>query len=161
MDLLRRLPLGDIASLAILVAAGVLLLVGARELPGPEFDPLGPAGMPKYIAYALLVLSAVLLGQTVSTLRHRARTGGEPRETRLSRSTELALSAAWVLGYLIVLTVGGLPFSVVTFVFLMLTGFTMTHFAVRKLPIVLAISIAVSFGLTFVFRDVLHVILPG
>ena len=160
MRLMKMLPVGDVASLAILVAAGILLLVGSQELPGPEFDPLGPAGMPKYIAYALLALSAVLLGQILSAARRGAKPGTAPR-TSLPQTVELVLSAACVLGYLTALTVGGLPFSVVTVVFLSLAGFTMTHFRVSKLPIVVVIAVVVSFGLTFVFRDVLHVILPG
>lgn len=156
----NRAFIGEVACLGLLAGAGGLILFGAVGLPGPEYDPLGPAGMPRYIAYALLLLSIIRIAQIVLETRRDGGDAAEPVE-RPPQITKMAYAGAIILAYLLIISVGGLPFSIVTLVFLVLAGFTMTDFDKSKLPIVIGIAVVVSFGLTYIFRNVLNVILPG
>lgn len=151
---------GEIACLAIFTVTGAFILFGAADLPAPEMDPLGPAGVPQYIALTILLLSAIRLGLLLWSAR-RADADISLQTTETPRYAEAAVLFSLALVYLLVLSIGGLPFSAVTLVFLAAAGFTMLRFAMSKLPIVIGIAVVMSFGLTFVFTDLLKVILPN
>ncbi|AKO96154.1 Tripartite tricarboxylate transporter TctB family [Marinovum algicola DG 898] len=171
MNFLTKDRRGEAICLLLLLATGVALLVGAAALPEPMFDPLGPAGLPRYVGYLLLVLLALRL---VSLFRESraapaaeadaaspearrpagAGTGEGPQRLRF------ALVALITLAYLTALTVGGLSFTWLTLAFLAALGAAMSDLSARKLIIVGVISAVMSFALTYTFTDVLSVVLP-
>lgn len=167
--------------LLLLFAIGVALLVGAAALPEPMFDPLGPAGLPRYIAYLLLALLALRLvtlfresrenpRQTQVERAEGAKTGnllgagerGIPRAELVDapQIAKLVLASAITLAYLAALTVKGIPFAWLTMVFLAALGAALTDYTPRKLVIVAAIAVIMSFALTYTFTDVLSLVLP-
>ena len=144
----------------LFVGAGALILIGSAKLPGPEYDPLGPAGLPRYIAYALLLLSAIRLIQIVT--ENRLLTQENPgTEEASSQVGKAVLTSVIVVVYLLALHFGHFTFVVDTLVFLAFSGCAMVGFSRSKLVTLMAIAIAVSFGLTYVFGDLLQIILPG
>ncbi|TNF22590.1 MAG: hypothetical protein EP318_03335 [Rhodobacteraceae bacterium] len=164
---------GEAICLLVLLATGVALLVGAARLPEPMFDPLGPAGLPRYVAYLLLALLAVRLAALVREVGSDARAEkkrdllgagerGIPRtdEVDAPQIVTLLLAAMITLIYLAALTFGGFRFTWLTLVFLATLGAALTDASPRKLVTVAAIAIFMSFALTYTFTDVLSVVLP-
>ncbi len=151
--------IGELGSLSLLIVTGILLLIGSAQLPPPEFDPLGPAGMPRYIAFILLGLSVFrifsLLRDRNASTESSAQKLGEPMEIG-----KFTWSSGIVAAYLVALTVGGIPFSFLSCAFLVALGVVMTGGAKRKLPIIVAIAVTISFGLTYIFTELLTVVLP-
>jgi putative tricarboxylic transport membrane protein len=150
----------EIGSLALLAGAGLLLVIGAAALPGPEYDPMGPAGLPRIIGIVLLILLSARLMSIFRTPQPvTAQNDNAPKpQAQLKRT--LATAVLTVI-YLVVLTLGGLPFAAVTVVYLTLLGYSMTNFSIRKLPPVIIIAAVVGIGLSYLFSDVLNIILPG
>lgn len=147
---------GEGFCLLLLAATGVALLIGAASLPEPMFDPLGPAGLPRWIGWILLALTAL----RVVILAASARTAGADQPSEDTQFARLAAVAVITLLYLVALTVGGIPFQYLTLAFLALLGAAMTDLSPKKLLIVAVIAIAISYGLTYVFTNVLTVVLP-
>ncbi|MCJ7872113.1 tripartite tricarboxylate transporter TctB family protein [Phaeobacter sp. J2-8] len=164
--------------LVLLLATGLAMLIGAASLPAPMFDPLGPAGLPRYIAWLLL---ALLVVRIFVLLREASRatpeTGPKAKaaqsllgagERGIQRAEDVdapqiarfGLVVVITLIYLVALTVGGLPFTWITLLFLAALGAAMTDFTARKLVTVAAIAVVMSFVLTYTFTDILSVVLP-
>lgn len=175
MKLLSPEHRGEALCLLLLLATAVALLVGAAALPEPMFDPLGPAGLPRYIGYLLLGLMAVrivLLFRESANIRNAetsedrdllgAGERGIPRADNVDTSqiARFLLVAVITLAYLAALTVGGMPFVWLTLVFLVALGAVMSELTPRKLFTVTAIAVIMSFALTYTFTDVLSVVLP-
>lgn len=175
MRYLLQNRLGEAICLVLLLATGLALLIGAASLPAPMFDPLGPAGLPRYIAYLLLAFLAVrvvvLIREIASTTDREsidppnllgAGERGIPRAENVDapQIVRLGLVAVITLGYVTALTVGGIPFTWLTLAYLAAVGAAMAGFTPRKLAIVAGIAVIMSFALTFVFTDVLSVVLP-
>ncbi len=181
MGLLWREHMGEVLCLVLLGATGVALLVGAAALPDPMFDPLGPAGLPRYIAYLLLALVAVrlvlLFQESANSTDVESEPAAEaPRKGNLLGAGErgipradyvdapqivrFALVTIITLVYLVALTVGGFSFTWLTLVFLAALGTSMSDITPRKLITVAAIAVIMSFALTYTFTDVLSVVLP-
>ena len=109
---------GEAICLVLLLATGIALLVGAAALPEPMFDPLGSAGLPRYIAYLLLGLLAVRLASLVREVgaqnaeRKRNMLGAGERGLPRAESTDapqvvrLLLVSLITLIYLAALTFG-------------------------------------------------------
>ncbi|ANG63381.1 hypothetical protein A8C75_13485 [Marinobacterium aestuarii] len=160
MNNIKKDLAAELASLTLLAGAGILLVSGAASLPGPEYDPLGPAGLPRLVGIAVLVLLAARL---VSILRPRhcapaQNNSGPAPKPQLKRTLG---SATLTIIYLLVISIGGLPFALVTVAYLALLGYCMTNFSIRKLPLVILIAAVVGVGLSYLFADVLNIILPG
>lgn len=64
------------------------------------------------------------------------------------------------LAYVVGLTVGGIPFPLITLAFLFAFGAVLSDKNPLSLLIVAAIAVIASFGLTYLFTDVLTIILP-
>lgn len=149
---------GEALCLLLLAATGVALLVGAAALPAPMFDPLGPAGLPRWIGWLLLGLTglrAVVLAVATRGRPPAAAPAGPRPDIR-----RLALVSAITLAYLALLTAKALPFTWVTLAFLAALGAAMGDLSVRRLITVLAIAVGMSLALTHVFADLLSVVLP-
>ncbi|WP_424986896.1 tripartite tricarboxylate transporter TctB family protein [Microbulbifer sp. S227A] len=149
---------GEALCLLLLAATGVALLVGAAALPAPMFDPLGPAGLPRWIGWLLLGLTglrAVVLAAATRGRKPAAAPAGPRPDIR-----RLAFVSAITLAYLALLTAKVLPFTWVTLGFLAALGAAMGDLSVRRLITVLAIAVGMSLALTHVFADLLSVVLP-
>ena len=137
---------GEAICLLLLLATGIALLVGAAALPEPMFDPLGSAGLPRYIAYLLLALLAVRLATLVREVgsanaeRKRNMLGagerGIPRadDTDAPQVVKLLLVSLITLIYLSALTFGGFPFTWLTLAFLAALGAATVSYTHLTLP---------------------------
>lgn len=159
--------------LLLLLATAIALLVGAAALPEPMFDPLGSAGLPRSIAYLLLVLLAVRLaslvrevGSAANAEKKRNLLGagerGIPRaeDVDAPQVVKLLLVSVITLIYLSALTFGGIPFTWLTLAFLAALGAALSDVTPRKLIVVSIIAVVMSLALTYIFTDVLSVVLP-
>ncbi len=161
MKWFQRIRLKELGGLGIVIVSSLLILVGSISLPEPEYDPLGPAGVPRYIAWLMLGLALIFVIQIVTATVGDADPERSSESIETSRYVETGITVVAVLGYLVALTSGGFSFPIVTLIFLVVTGLTMTHFVLAKIPLIIVISAVVSFGLTYIFQDVLNVVLPG
>ena len=160
MKILTKHSAAEIICLLLLAGTALLLLIGAGQLPGPEYDPLGPAGMPRYIAYLLIAL-VLIRGFALLAARGARQDDLNAAERSSLELGTTAVASLLVLAYLLAITLGGLPFAIVTLIFLVLFGFTMTGYAMNKLPIVVVIAAVASFGLSYIFTDLLNIVLPS
>lgn len=157
MSVKPRQAMGELLCLALLFTVGGIVVIGAARLPEPLFDPLGPAGLPRYVGWLLIALAALRL---VTLLRAPApaeasRPGNDDRSPRA-----VILPTLITLAYVVGLTVGGIPFPLITLAFLFAFGAVLSDKNPLSLLIVAAIAVIASFGLTYVFTDVLTIILP-
>lgn len=61
MSVKPRQAMGELLCLALLFTVGGIVVIGAARLPEPLFDPLGPAGLPRYVGWLLIALAALRL----------------------------------------------------------------------------------------------------
>ena len=164
---------GETLCLLLLAATGITLLVGAASLPEPMFDPMGPAGLPRWIGGLLLAFVALRLVVFARDVRAASRADkarnmlgagerGIPRAEITDRPqiARLLIAAAITLAYVAILAAKVVPFVWVTMLFITVLGAAMIEYTPRKLITVAAIGVVMSLALTYVFTDVLSVVLP-
>ena len=164
---MRRADTGTILARLVLdvgLALGsIALFVNAGRLPASRWEPLGAGSFPQ-IVFALLALLAIL--SAAGSLR-RLSAGGKSLDWREVR----ALPGRWLRErYLVValfalfgLYIAAVPrmgFPVATFGFMLVAGVLLAPRTPRAWLIGLALAIAFSFGLEFLFAEVFNVFLP-
>lgn len=159
MNRVNTVSVSDFLCVLLFMATGGLILLGSMSLPGPEYDPLGPAGAPQYIAYIMLFLSSLKLISLIRSMKRFSLSQNVEARKRGQYAIAIVFFISFFI-YLLLLNIGGFSFSMVTFAFLVLSGFSLMNFNVSKLPLIVAVSVVLSFGLTYIFADILNVVLP-
>lgn len=120
------------------------------------FEPFGPAGLPRYIGGILIALPTL---RAVLVLRNLPNsTGSTPAQK--PNMGRFAIAVAITLAYLFALTIGGVPFRYLTCAFLFALAATLTDMKPQSLGIASVIAVVASFELTYLFTEVLTIILP-
>lgn len=145
---------------------GIALIAGAWNLPPSRFEPMGPAGMPRIVGIALIVLAA-LEAIRVARLQPTKpiETPDEPlQDTRVTARKGLGLIVFVVLtfGYLAIVSLGWLSFIPASVLFLFSTGLVLTKTRSAKTLLLLAVvALVIGAGSSRVLQDVLLVRFPG
>ena len=158
----------EIGVQVFLIVVAAAFLWDTRSLPGPVFDPLGPAPVPRLICWSVIILCLVIIGQVVF-----ARTNATPADETLSELdmvaepeptkpqpllaiATLALSVAYVLVMAFRLT----GFAVATIVYLILTIGMLSRFNKRSMIVGIIIALIMGFGCEYLFTEVFVIDLP-
>lgn len=157
MKTIFKFSIAEFSCLLIFIIVGGLLVIGINSLPAPEYDPLGPAGMPKLI---LCIMVGLILINIISSLRNKynKKLITDHSSLKLKRTI---LSGFITLAYLITLNTEIMPFELSTVIYLFVFGLSMTKISKSNLLSIGAIGIVVTFGLSYIFSHILNVILPG
>lgn len=138
--------------LAVSAAVAAILLVGARSIAPPLFDPVGSAALPRACAVALLgigfgtVLQSWLRGAAVST--------AVSARFRIATLGTLALMILYILAMQI-----GLGFVLPTIGFVAL-AVPLVSGSKRSIPLGIALALILGYGAAWIFSEVFFVDLP-
>ena len=151
---------GDICVSIFFLVVGIALIIGARAFPKSAVVEIGPDFMPTVIGVIIVLLSAILLAQSIKGLKAavaKAEAEG-PDDSDYKRVSSLILS----LVYVFVLQPVG--FIISTFVYLFGQIFVLAPDEKRtKKDIILYLIIDVVFVLVvfFLFRYGFKIVLPA
>ena len=173
----RRLLLADTVTGGVILVSGILITLGAWNMPRFEERSINPwtvpGIMPGFVGAVLSILGLLLLirgGRNVLASRARAegRAGATPVPApALAVTGPRAIAVCLGLGLLFVATVGSAPLIPVTFLFLFsfMAAFEMPAIlkSGRRLARLLTIAVyaaVASIAIPILFRDVFLVRLP-
>ena len=153
----NRIPYLDIVISLSLVALAIVVLIAAKEIPPPFFDPIGSAAFPKYTAY-LIIFLALVIGIRSILLSQLL-----PIESKRGFKLEPIL-AAYTVGvpalYVLSMNLGWASFRIATTLFIFALAALLSRFDKRVL-IVSAITAPVfGFGGQYLFTEVFYMDLP-
>lgn len=135
---------------------GTVLLVGARDIAPPMFDPVGSAALPIACAVTLMLLGiGVLLQSLLQNARLQTADDGKSGTTRVASLGLLALMIVYLLAMHL-----GIRFSLATTGFVAL-AIPLICQRLRVLPLALFIAIILGFGSEWLFTSIFFVDLPG
>ncbi len=163
----------------VLLAAGCLLFAlimyaQTLDLPGPTYDPLGPAFLPRLLCIVIFAVSLVILFHGVrkfraarqvpsATAASAAAASAEGEVTELPafrRHPKIAAAAvAATFLYILALDIGLSGFRTLTVLFILALGTLllrteMKRFSLKHSLILAAIALAMGFGLYYLFTRV-------
>ncbi|MDK2897058.1 MAG: Tripartite tricarboxylate transporter TctB family [Candidatus Atribacteria bacterium] len=157
------------------IGVGLLLFIGSLfvflrtlELPPSPYEPLGPAFLPKTLSTLIGLLSLGIIVQYSLKLRAITNENGTERKKGLSYKLHPLLAVVGLIItaiYIAVMSFGLIGFRPATFMFVLLLGNIIFHYE-RKLNkvyhhfMLIAISLILSFGLFYVFTNLIHTNLP-
>lgn len=144
-----------IAGLGLVI--GAVLLIGARSIAPPLFDPVGSAALPQACAVALVATGLGALAQ--SLLRARREGGGTPPPGGLAARPATAGTIALMGLYLAAMEFGA-GFVMSTIFFISLT-IPLVSRSLRVLPLGIAVALVFGFGAEWLFTSVFFVDLPS
>ena len=159
MTPITRRAAGDLLLAALCIAGAALLLAGAASLPPPRFEPLGSAAMPRALAVVLIVLSLLMAGRSLLTLRRPGPTPDDddlpqPEGTRQGRSV---LTFLVLVAYVAALDLGRVPFWIATMVFLAAIGLILTGGNLRAGAVYAVLGAALGAALAWAFQNFLYI----
>lgn len=131
------------------------------KMPPPNFDALGAAFFPRMNLGVLMLLSVVLLGNTL----WRERRGLPPAEAppeALSRAEYLrmGITLGMLLAYVLAVMCTEIHFIPLTFAYLTLFGWFLAAWKLRDLPAILGSAAVVSGLIYFIFGVFLDIFFP-
>lgn len=153
--------LKDSSVIVAIIIASALVYWDSLKLKAGTYDPLGSGTMPRIVAVTIIVLSLVALYQTFyGTPIPKLMTPGIPEEEDFERRPWLAVIVSAYLIACVVLLYLKLPFGASSSLFLFLSSITIKRFERASLLPSAALSLAVGFGLTYLFAGLFGVDLP-
>jgi len=150
----------DLALVLVIWAFSAAILWSAWHLPPPRYDPLGPARVPMAIAITLILIGAGIL--ISNRLRREPAVPAPSDDTRAAPlQPRIAFAAiAITVAYVGVMTLDILGFRAATLLFVIGLGGVLSRFARRSMIPIAILAIAISFGFSWLFAEVLFVDLP-
>lgn len=149
----------DVVAGLVLAGAMVVLLLSAQGLPEPRYEPLGAIFLALAVPALTLLLSVFLLVRGALGLRRNPPAFGLSHGSRLAGLrilSMLVLMAVWV-GVM----QGETTFRWATAPFIIASALALgVPLRLASLVMLLAVALVLSFGVDFVFRSYLDVILP-
>lgn len=153
--------LKDTSVILAIILASALVYWDSLKLKAGTYDPLGSGTMPRIVAVAIIVLGIVALFQAFyGTPVPVLKAPGEPEEEDFERRPWLAVFVfAYLIGCVVLLYLKA-PFGASSSLFLFLSSITIKRFEKASLLPSAALSLAVGFGLTYLFGGLFGVDLP-
>jgi len=158
-DALRDIILGS-----VFIILGIVVLLLSQNIPKAIYDPLGPAFLPRGLAYLCIIFSGVILFYGIRKKIACAKQGKKIEEEKApvsyTRHPKVALFAmALFFLYVLALHVGISGFRTLTILFILILGGVLFKFSGRKgiikpAIILVVLSLILSLGLHFLFTQV-------
>jgi hypothetical protein len=148
----------DLALAIALWALAALVMVATAHLPVPQFEPIGPAFLPRLLAVGIALLAAVLFLRALATLR-----AGRPRESSAPGTRPLYVRRPGRAALLVTLAIGAtallhsrmVDFRVTAFLLITLGGAVLSggvwSRVVRSVPVGLVLALSLYHIFTRVF----------
>lgn len=171
MKTLQKQDYWDIALAVFLVIISIITLVGIANVREFDYEPLGPTFLPKALSYCFLVMSGLLIVKIVLRKSKEQRQDLMSDEASSAVEEDAPASHPW----LAVLAVGMisafiasmkfLGFRITSLVFMIVLGTILIKYErksnkKRNLISLAIIAIVLSFGLFYIFRELLGVRVP-
>ena len=137
------------------IAIAALFLWDARRYPASPFEPIGSGAIPGGVAAAALVLSAILLAQSVRALL-ASRLADAPQELTWRVAATFLLTVA----YAALLASGLVRYAFATVAFVALGVLVVAENPRRLAAWTAAIALVLGFGLDYVFRTIFVTNIP-
>ncbi|MDW4499333.1 tripartite tricarboxylate transporter TctB family protein [Sulfitobacter sp. D35] len=151
----------DLALVLVIWMFSGAILWAAWQLPPPQFDPLGPARVPMAIAITLILIGAGILLSNLRPDPPAPDPADETGERPAPLQPRIALAAiAITVAYVAVMTFGIIGFRAATLLFVLGLGGVLSRFRLRSMIPVAILAVAISFGFSWLFAEVLFVDLP-
>lgn len=160
----REAPWSDRAAALFVFALGIVLLVGAQQIPNDATRSVGPRAFPLMIAVLTIAVGTVLIGQEVIRTRGELRARVQESSTASNAADSARVSPHWP-------AVAGIVVSVIAYTLLMeMVGYwqTTTVFFVavcrilgsRRLWRDCLIAVVLALVIFYTFDQLLGVTLP-
>lgn len=156
----------DLATSACVFLASCVLYTQAAKLPGPRFEALGPAFLPKAIIGLIGILSLLDMVATilkskrkVEAARHDAEAAPENPGALFSIVLPVA-SIALFVAYILLIEYTDLPYLALTFVYLVVAMWTLALFRKNALLPAILVALGVTACIYLLFSVCLELILP-
>ncbi|MGF1579618.1 MAG: tripartite tricarboxylate transporter substrate binding protein [Gemmataceae bacterium] len=137
-----------------------------NDFQSVTFRPLFPLpNIPLYI-FVLAVVLVVLFSvsrRTKSATSQSDNTAAKENRSKItfsSPTTLVGLTLIWMVGYILCLQYGLLPFRYATSAFTLITGISLARFRLRAIPFIVGSALLLSFGLDYLIHNIVFVDLP-
>ena len=153
-----------LVTLALLIVS-VLFLFNSLQLPGGEFDPLGPGAAPEMVSSVLVFLCALVLTRTTMRTRSgnsaspESATAGEPAAERTPR--QLLFFATLLVAYIVAFQLDSIHFILITTAFVFLATTALRGWEPRTALLSLIVALGISVFLFFALTHFFVIRLPG
>ncbi|MDE0114464.1 MAG: tripartite tricarboxylate transporter TctB family protein [Albidovulum sp.] len=153
-----------LVSAALLLVSGVFL-VESLQLPGGEFDPLGPGAAPEMVASVLLLLCSVVLIRTVrvgSGIAGKIESGENISGSPVDKTPRSLISFFCLLvAYIVAFQFEVAHFVVITTTFVFLATVALRGWDFRSVMIGASVAVILSLLLFLVLTRFFVIRLPG
>ncbi len=153
-----------LVSVALLFVSGVFL-VESLQLPGGEFDPLGPGAAPEMVASVLLLLCLIVLGRTIRVERGIAgkvesseKAGGDSAD---SSPRSLFTFFFLLVAYIVAFQFEVAHFVVITTMFVFFATVALRGWDFRSVIVGASLAVILSLFLFLVLTRFFVIRLPG
>ena len=153
-----------LVTLALLLVS-VLFLVNSLQLPGGEFDPLGPGAAPEMVSSVMVFLCVLVLARFVMRPRGGSAdwpdsaTAEEPAAERTPR--QLVFFAALLVAYIVAFQLDSIHFILITTAFVFLATTALRGWAPRTALLSFIVALGISVFLFFALTHFFVIRLPG
>jgi uncharacterized membrane protein len=150
---------GDIIVSIVFGVLGIALIIGAAQLPKSKVMDIGPDFMPKVVGIIILVLSVILLVQTILKLKKEGTGEVAPDNSDYKR-----VFGSLILSILYVFLLQKIGFIICTLVYLFCQIFVLapdTRRTKKDLILYLVIDVLFTFIVYFLFRYGFKIVLPA
>ncbi|MCH2387411.1 MAG: hypothetical protein MK240_04325 [Opitutales bacterium] len=157
MPLNYRIPYLDIIISLSLIGLATAVLIAAKDIPPPFFDPIGSAAFPKYTAYLIIFLALVIGIRSFllsRLLAPRSKRGFKP-EPLLAAYTVVVPSL-----YVLCMNLEWASFRIATTLFIFALAGLLSRFDKRVLIVSAIIAPVFGFGGQYLLTEVFYMDLP-
>ncbi len=153
MPVLQRIDGAALFVFAVSLLIAGVLLVGARSIAPPLFDPVGSAALPRACAVALIAIGSGTLLQ--SALRPGGAAAAAPLPFRTATLATMVLMALYLLAMQL-----GLGFVLPTIAFVAVSV-PLVSASARSIPLGIGLALLLGVGASWLFSEVFFVDLPA
>lgn len=172
MKTLQSQDYWDIALSIFLIIVSIVTLVGISNVRDFQYEPLGPKFIPKALAYCFIVMSGMILVKVFMRVRkgigqvaQEAQIDVDEKQDTLPKQHPwLGVLAAAMIS-LFIASINFLGFRITSLIFMVVLGAILIKVEnksnkKRNLISLILLALLLSFGLYFIFRELLGVRVP-
>jgi hypothetical protein len=144
---------------AAAIAIAAAFLWDSRKLGPGIFEPIGPAPVPRAVAWTVIALAGAMALRAGWRLAHGRAAAAAPPDYA-PRPWAAAILIAGLATYIGAMGLGLVSYAPATIAFLSLAIWFLADFRRRALPLAIVIAVALGFGLRYLFTKILVTDLP-
>ena len=163
----------DIGLAVLLIIVSILTLIGISGVKVAKYEPLGPAFFPKALSYIFFIMAGILVVKVffrrmrsdlkIEVVAEKISTKEQENESTPRHPWLVVLAIGMISLFIASLNVLGFRVSALIFIVslgLILIKFEKSSNQKRRFISLVIIALVLSFGLFYVFREILGVRVP-